>query len=107
MVISPEKWFRFAFTFDPPEPGLLNVLVAFLECCTNFGLLTKTRIEHEERHLVALLCTSDGNKTLVAVVLRLINLDDTSTELAYLVDLCTALSDDSADHVVGDEDLLS
>lgn len=70
-------------------------------------LLTKTRVEHEERHLIALLRSSNGNETLVAVVLRFVDLDDTSTELAYLVDLCTALSDDSADHVVGDKDLLS
>jgi hypothetical protein len=72
-----------------------------------FTLLTETRIEHEEGHLVALLSSSNGDETLVAVVLGFVDLNDTSTELAYLVDLRTALSDDSADHVVGDEDLLS
>lgn len=69
--------------------------------------LTQSRIEHVQRHLVALLGTGDSHEALVVVVLGFVNLDDTSAELADLVDLGAALADDSADHVVRDEDLLS
>jgi hypothetical protein len=68
--------------------------------------LTQSGVQHVERHLVALLGTSDGDQTLVVVVLRLVDLDDTATQLAYLVDLGAALSDDRAHHIVGNEDLL-
>jgi hypothetical protein len=68
--------------------------------------LTQSGVKHVERHLVALLGTGDGDQTLVVVVLRLVDLDDTATQLAYLVDLGATLTDDRTHHVVGDEDLL-
>lgn len=71
-----------------------------------FVKLTQPRVQHKQCHLVALLCTGDRDKTLVAVVLRLVDLDHTAAELADLVDLCTTLSDDCSDHVVRDENLL-
>ena len=68
--------------------------------------LTQSRIKHVERHLVALLRTGNGDQALVVVVLGFVDLDDTAAQLAYFVDLGTALSDDGTDHVVGNEDLL-
>lgn len=68
--------------------------------------LTKTRIEHVKSHSVALFSTGDRDETLIAIVLRLIDLDHTATDLSDLIDLLSALADDGADHVVGDEDLL-
>ena len=38
--------------------------------------------------------------------MRFVDLDDTTTELAYLVDLLSTFADNGADHVVGDIDLL-
>jgi hypothetical protein len=52
------------------------------------------------------LRAGDGYQTLVAVVSWLVDLDDTSTELADLVDLCAALSNDRTNHIVGNEYLL-
>ena len=71
------------------------------------GLLrTQSGIEHVKCHLVALRCTGNRHQSLVAVVLRLVNLNDASAELSNLVDLSSALADDGTNHVVGDEDLL-
>jgi hypothetical protein len=70
------------------------------------GALTKSRVQHVQSHLVALLRACDCDQTLVAVISGFVNLDHAATKLAYLVDLCTTLTDDGADHVVGDEDLL-
>lgn len=67
---------------------------------------SETRVQHVERHLVALLCSSDGDEALVVVVLRLVDLDDAARKLSNFVDLGTTLSNDGADHVVGNEDLL-
>lgn len=36
-----------------------------------------------------------------------VNLDNTTTDLAYLIDLLTTFADDGTDHIVGDVDLLS
>lgn len=47
--------------------------------------------------MVALLSSSDGYKALVAVVLRLIDFDNTSTELTNFVDFLTTLADDGTD----------
>lgn len=69
-------------------------------------ILTKSRVEHVERHLIALLGTGDRDQTLVAVLLGLVDLDDTATQVTDLVDLGSSLSNDSANHVVGDVDLL-
>lgn len=69
--------------------------------------LTKSRVQHVQGHLVAFLSTSDGHQTLVAALLWLVDLDDASTEMSDFVDLGSALSDDRANHVVGDVDLLS
>lgn len=67
---------------------------------------TKSRIQHVESHLVALLCAGDSNQSLIAVILRLVDLDDTSTELSDLVDLSSTLTNDGTNHVVWNEDLL-
>lgn len=68
--------------------------------------LTKSRIEHVQSHAVALFSSCDRHKSLIAVVLRLVDLDDAATHLADLVDLLPALSYDGAHHVVGNVDLL-
>ena len=67
---------------------------------------TKPRVEHVQRHLVALLSSCDSDKSFVAVILRFIDLDYTAAQVSNLVDLCTSLADDSSNHVVGDEYLL-
>lgn len=70
------------------------------------SVLTKSRVQHVKRHAVALLSSSDCHEPLVTVVLWLVNLNHAAADLPDLVDLLTALSDDGADHIVGDEDLL-
>lgn len=67
---------------------------------------TESGIQHVQSHLVTFLRSSDCNQAFVAIVLRFVDLDDAARELADLVDLGSSLSDDRADHVVGDEDLL-
>jgi len=69
-------------------------------------LALKSRVEHIECHLVALCRASDSDKSLVAVVLRFVDLDHTATKVSDLVDLGTTLANNGTDHVVGDEDLL-
>lgn len=56
--------------------------------------------------MVAFRGSSDGHKSLVAVVLRLVDFDYTAAELSDLVNLSAALTNDGADHVVRDENLL-
>jgi len=56
--------------------------------------------------LVAFGGASNGDQSFVAVVLWLVDLDHTATELSDLVDLCTTLANDGSDHIVWDEDLL-
>ncbi len=68
--------------------------------------LTKPGIEHVERHLVTFLSTRDGHETLVAVVLRFVDLDDTATQCTDLINLRTALANDRANHIVRNEYLL-
>lgn len=72
-----------------------------------FSQRTESRIQHVERHLVALLRSRDRDQPFITIVLWFINLDNTSGELAYFVDLCASLADDRADHVVRNKDLLS
>lgn len=67
----------------------------------------ESAIKHIQGHLVALCSTRDRNQSLVAVVLRLIDLDNTATELSDLVDLRATLSNDSTNHIIWNEDLLS
>lgn len=81
-------------------------LLAIYSCKVNPGNLTKPRVEHVECHLVALLGTSDCDKTFIAIVLRLVDLDNGSRQLSDFVDLGASLADDGTHHVVGDEDLL-
>lgn len=69
--------------------------------------LTKSRVEHVKCHSVTLLSACDRNQTFIAVVLRLVDLDNTTANLADLVDLLATLTNDSTDHIVGNEDLLS
>jgi hypothetical protein len=53
------------------------------------------------------LSTSNSDKTLVAVILGLVDFDHTTTKMSDFIDLGTTLTDDSADHVVRNVDLLS
>lgn len=69
--------------------------------------LTKSRVEHVKRHSVTLLCARDRDQTLIAIVLRLVDLDNTTADLADLVDLLATLTNDGSDHIVRNEDLLS
>lgn len=88
-------------------PILLHLLALLLDPADLvLNLLTKTRVEHVKRHPVALLCARDCDQPFVAVVLRLVDLNHTTADLAYFVDLLPALSDDGANHIVGDVDLL-
>lgn len=68
--------------------------------------LTESRVEHVQSHAVTLLRTGNRNQSLIAVILRLVNLDHTTTHLPDLVDLLTAFTDDSTDHVIGNVNLL-
>jgi hypothetical protein len=68
--------------------------------------LTKSGVEHVKSHPVALFCASDGNQSLIAIVLWLIDLDDTTTHLSDLINLLATLSNDSSDHVIRDIYLL-
>lgn len=69
--------------------------------------LTKSRVKHIQCHLVTLLGTSNSDQTLVAILLRLVDLNDTPTEMPDLVDLGSSLADNRTNHIVGDVDLLS
>lgn len=53
-----------------------------------------------------LLSTGDRHETLVAVVLRFVDLNYATTHLTNLVDLLATFANDSTDHVVGNVDLL-
>ena len=68
--------------------------------------LTESRIEHVKRHLVAFSCSCDRDQSFVAVVLRLVDFDDTATEMTNFIDFSTTLADDCSNHVVRDVDLL-
>lgn len=70
-------------------------------------ILTKSRVEHVEGHAVAFLSSRDRDKSLVAIVLRFIDLDHATAHGTNLVDLLSTLADDSANHVIGNKDLLS
>ena len=69
-------------------------------------LRLQPRIKHIKRHLITLRRPRNRNKTLIAIILRFINLNHRSTQLTNLIDLGSALADDSTDHVVRDVDLL-
>lgn len=68
--------------------------------------ITQSRIQHVKGHLVAFLRPRDGHQTLIAVVLRLVDLDHTATEVSNLINLGATLTNDGAHHVIGDVDLL-
>jgi hypothetical protein len=68
---------------------------------------TEPRIEHIQRHLVALLRSCNRNKSFVAVVLRLVDLDDAAAQMPDFIDLRTSFTNDGSYHVVGNEYLLS
>lgn len=68
--------------------------------------LTESRVKHVKGHLVAFLCAGDGDKTFVAVVGRLVDFDDTTAQLTNLVDLRSTLTNNGADHIVGNKNLL-
>ena len=70
------------------------------------GILTESRIEHVKRHLVAFRSSSDSHESLVAVVLRLVDLDHAAAELSYLIDLGSTFPNDCSNHIVRNEDLL-
>lgn len=93
-------------SIDPTMKAVLSRLRSSCIVIICFEL-TKSRIQHVECHSVTLFRTGDGNKALVAVVLRLVDLNDTTAHLSDLVDLLTALTNNGTDHVVGDKYLLS
>ena len=68
--------------------------------------LTQSGIKHVKRHLVSLLGAGDGDEALIVVVGRLVDLDDAATQLTDLINLLTTFADDSANHVVRNENLL-
>lgn len=57
--------------------------------------------------MVAFCSPGDCDKSFIAVVLRLIDFDNTTAEVTDLVDLGSSFTDDGTDHVVRDVDLLS
>lgn len=67
---------------------------------------TESRVEHIQCHTIALLRTRYGDQSLVAVVLRLIDFDHTATDLSNFINLLATLANNSADHVIGNENLL-
>src|SRR5271163_2522619 len=67
---------------------------------------TKSRVEHVQCHLVALLGSRDRHQPLIAVVLWLIDLDHTSTQMSNFVDLGASLANDRTDHIIRNENLL-
>lgn len=69
-------------------------------------LLTKSRIQHIQCHLIALLSPCNRHQPFVAAFLRLVDFDHTATEVSNLVDLRTTLANYGTNHVVGDVDLL-
>lgn len=69
-------------------------------------LTLQPRIQHIKRHLVTLRRPCNRHQTLIAIILRLINLDHRSTQLANFIDFRSALANDRTDHVVRDVDLL-
>ena len=56
--------------------------------------------------MIAFRGSGDSHKSLVAVVLRLVDFDYAAAELSDLVDLGAAFTNDGANHVVRDENLL-
>ena len=70
------------------------------------SMRTQPRIKHVQCHLVALLCAGNGYKPLIAVILRLVDLDHTTTELPNLVDLGSTFANDCSNHIIRNEDLL-
>jgi hypothetical protein len=71
------------------------------------GRRTESRIEHIQRHLVALLRSCNGYKSFVAVVLRLVDLDHTTAQMSDFIDLRTSFTNDGSYHIVRDKYLLS
>lgn len=74
---------------------------------SNPMLLTlQPRIQHIQCHLITLLGPCDRHQALIAIILRLIDLNYTSAEMTDLVDLRPSFPNDRSDHVIGDIDLL-
>lgn len=69
-------------------------------------ILTQSGVKHVECHLIALGSARNSHQSLVAVVLWLVDLDHTPTQLSDFVDLGSSFADDCPYHVVRDEDLL-
>jgi len=69
-------------------------------------LAFKPRVQHVQRHLIAFLGSGDCDKTFVAVILGLIDLDNAAAQLTYFVNLGTSFADDRTNHIVGDINLL-
>ena len=90
------------------------VLLAFCELLAtpikfegiNRGIRTQSRIEHVKSHLVAFLSTRYSHQALVAILLWLVDLNDTTTQVTNFVDLSTTLADYGTNHIVRDENLL-
>ena len=56
--------------------------------------------------MIALCGSSDSDQALVAVILGLVDLDDTAAKLSDLIDLGASLANDSSNHIIWNEDLL-
>lgn len=69
-------------------------------------VLTESLIQHVQCHLIAFLRASNSDQTLVAVILWFVNLDDAATKLTNLIDFRSAFTNDSANHVVWNINLL-
>ena len=69
-------------------------------------LRTKPGIQHIQCHGIALCSTCNRNETLVTVILWLIDLDDTTAQLSNFVDLSTSFTNDGANHIIRDIDVL-
>lgn len=69
-------------------------------------LTLQPAIKHIKRNLITLLRPSNRHQPLIAIILRLINLNHAPTKLANLINLGSALANDCSNHIVRDIDLL-
>ena len=70
------------------------------------SILTKPRVEHVQRHLVTFRGSSNSHEPLVAIILRLVNLNHAAAELPDFIDLGSTFPDNRPHHVIRDEYLL-
>lgn len=68
--------------------------------------LTKSRVQHVKCHPITLFGSGNSHKSLVAVILRFVDFNDTTTDLSNFIDLLAALADNGANHIIRNENLL-